>query len=116
MLRRCTFIRAPLAAMTAAEVEAKLAASKELAGWSLKTEPKRLCIEREFQFKDFDAAWAWMGRVVPALQKADHHPEWFNVYNKVRVVMSTHDAAPAGGVTDKDFNIAAAMNRAVAEE
>jgi 4a-hydroxytetrahydrobiopterin dehydratase len=70
-------------------------------GW--KREEKRDAIVREFVFKDFNAAFAFMTQVALAAEKRDHHPEWSNVYNKVRITLSTHDA---GGVTDKDLDLA----------
>jgi 4a-hydroxytetrahydrobiopterin dehydratase len=71
-------------------------------GWQ--RENDRDAITREFQFKDFNRAFAFMTQVALAAEKADHHPEWFNVYNKVRITLSTHDA---GGVTEKDLQLAA---------
>ena len=66
----------------------------------------RDAIARKFAFKDFNAAFAFMTRAALLAEKMDHHPEWFNVYNKVDVTLSTHDA---GGVTDKDIAMAKAM-------
>jgi len=66
----------------------------------------RDAITRKFEFKDFSAAFAFMTRAAMLAEKMDHHPEWFNVYNKVEVTLSTHDA---GGVTDKDITMAKAM-------
>jgi 4a-hydroxytetrahydrobiopterin dehydratase len=71
-------------------------------GW--KKEDARDAITKEFAFKDFNRAFAFMTQVALYAEKADHHPEWFNVYNKVRITLSTHDA---GGVTDKDLKLAA---------
>jgi 4a-hydroxytetrahydrobiopterin dehydratase len=62
---------------------------------------------RKFAFKDFNAAFAFMTRVAMLAEKMDHHPEWFNVYNRVEVTLSSHDA---GGVTDKDITMAKAMD------
>src|SRR5258708_4864182 len=67
----------------------------------------REAITRKFQFVDFDAAFAFMTRCDLLAAKMDHHPEWFNVYNKVEVTLATHDA---GGVTQKDIDLAAAMD------
>jgi 4a-hydroxytetrahydrobiopterin dehydratase len=58
---------------------------------------------REFAFKDFNRAFGFMTQVALYAEKADHHPEWFNVYNKVRITLSTHDA---GGITEKDLALA----------
>jgi 4a-hydroxytetrahydrobiopterin dehydratase len=66
-------------------------------------EQQRDAITREYVFKDFNGAFAFMTQVALAAEKADHHPEWFNVYNKVRVTLTTHDA---GGVTQKDLDLA----------
>jgi 4a-hydroxytetrahydrobiopterin dehydratase len=79
------------------------------AGW--KREEKRDAITREFVFKDFNRAFAFMTQVALAAEKADHHPEWSNVYNKVRVTLSTHDA---GGVTQKDLDLARFADEAYA--
>jgi 4a-hydroxytetrahydrobiopterin dehydratase len=79
----------------------RTAALKELGGWKPKTD--RDAIERSIKFKDFSAAWGFMNRVALAAEAMDHHPEWFNVYNKVDIVLSTHDA---GGLTGKDVELA----------
>jgi 4a-hydroxytetrahydrobiopterin dehydratase len=78
-------------------------------GW--KREEKRDAITREFVFADFNRAFAFMTQVALAAEKADHHPEWLNVYNKVRVTLSTHDA---GGVTGKDLDLARFADQAYA--
>ncbi len=67
----------------------------------------RDAISRSFQFKDFNAAFAFMSRVALLAEKMDHHPEWSNVYNKVVITLSTHDA---GGVTQKDISMAEAID------
>ena len=67
----------------------------------------RDAITKSFKFKDFNQAFGWMTRAALIAEKLDHHPEWFNVYNKVDVTLSTHSA---GGVTDLDIKLAAAMN------
>jgi len=63
-------------------------------------------ITKVFRFDDFSAAWAFMSRVALLAEKMDHHPEWFNVYNRVDVTLTTHDA---GGVTEKDVKMAEFM-------
>ena len=63
-------------------------------------------ITKVFRFEDFNAAWGFMSRVALHADKHDHHPEWFNVYNRVDVTLTTHDA---GGVTDKDATLAKFM-------
>ena len=74
-------------------------------------EEKRDAITRELVFPDFNRAFAFMAQVALAAEKADHHPEWSNVYNKVRVTLSTHDA---GGVTQKDLDLARFIDAAYA--
>jgi 4a-hydroxytetrahydrobiopterin dehydratase len=65
--------------------------------------PGRDAIKRDLKFKDFSQAWGFMCRVALEAEKADHHPEWSNVYNNVSIVLSTHDA---GGVSEKDVALA----------
>ena len=77
----------------------------ELADW--RDAPGRDAIARSFKFKDFNAAFGFMTRVALLAEKMDHHPEWSNVYNKVDVVLTTHDT---GGVSDKDIAMAKAMD------
>lgn len=67
----------------------------------------RDAIEREFRFADFNAAFGFMSRVALQAEKLDHHPEWFNVYNRVKVVLSTHDV---GGLSRKDVVLATFMD------
>jgi 4a-hydroxytetrahydrobiopterin dehydratase len=80
-------------------------ALKRLPDWRLAE--GREAITRKYQFVDFDAAFAFMTRVALLAAKTDHHPEWFNVYNKLDVTLATHDA---GGVTQKDIDLAMAMD------
>src|SRR3954464_9027648 len=80
-------------------------ALKRLPDWELA--PDREAIIRKFQFVDFDAAFAFMTRCALLAAKMDHHPEWLNVYNKVEGTLATHDA---GGVTQKDIDLATAMD------
>ena len=84
---------------------ARASALKGLEGWS--EVAGRDAIARIFVFKDFSAAFGFMTRVALAAEKADHHPEWRNVYNTAEVVLSSHDA---GGVTDRDLALARVMN------
>ena len=86
-------------------IEELKSALKRLPDWQLV--PNREAITRKFQFVDFDAAFAFMTRVAMLAAKMDHHPEWSNVYNKVEVTLATHDA---GGVTQKDIDLATAMD------
>ena len=92
------------------DAKARAGALKELPEW--RNVDGRDAITRKFQFKDFNAAFAFMTRVALLAEKMDHHPEWFNVYNKVEVTLSTHDA---GGVTPKDIAMAKAMEEYAAK-
>src|SRR5664279_2944321 len=85
--------------------EARKAALAGLPGWSEVT--GRDAIARTFTFKDFNEAFGFMLRAALVAEKADHHPEWRNVYKVVEVVLATHDA---GGVTALDIALAKAMN------
>lgn len=69
----------------------------------------RDAIRKSYRFKDFNEAFAFMSRVALMAEKMDHHPEWFNVYNRVEVTLATHSA---GGVTELDVRLAAFMNAA----
>jgi 4a-hydroxytetrahydrobiopterin dehydratase len=89
---------------TLKEIQAGL---KDLEGWQLVV--GRDAISKEFKFKDFNQAFAFMTRVAMKAEKMDHHPEWFNVYNKVQVTLATHDV---DGVSDKDFKLARFMDAA----
>ena len=73
-------------------------------GWTLSEDGK--AIHKSFKFKNFRAAMAWMVRAAFEAEQMDHHPEWFNVYNRVDVKLTTHDT---GGLTEKDINLAEAM-------
>lgn len=69
----------------------------------------RDAIKREFTFDDFNQAFGFMTRVALAADKADHHPEWFNVYNRVEITLTTHDA---GGLSERDVALAAFIDKA----
>ncbi|WP_225204858.1 4a-hydroxytetrahydrobiopterin dehydratase [Novosphingobium huizhouense] len=75
-------------------------------GWTLREDG--LALVRTFRFADFNEAFAFMTRVALEAEKTDHHPEWFNVYNRVEVTLTTHDA---GGISPRDAAMAAAMDR-----
>ena len=81
-------------------------ALKRLPGWTA-DDSGRDAIKRTFKFKDFNAAFGIMTRVALMADKLDHHPEWFNVYNRVEVTLATHDA---DGVTELDVELATFMN------
>ena len=83
------------------------AALAQLVGWS--AVEGRDAVAKTFRFADFNAAFGWMTRVALAAEKLDHHPEWFNVYDRVDVTLSTHDA---GGVTALDVQLATIMDAA----
>ncbi|HFC04205.1 MAG TPA: 4a-hydroxytetrahydrobiopterin dehydratase [Rhizobiales bacterium] len=83
------------------------AAMRKLAGWGKRKERDAIC--KTFKFKTFGAAFAWMTHVALKAEKMDHHPEWFNVYNSVDVVLTTHSA---NGVTGLDVELAEFMNNA----
>jgi 4a-hydroxytetrahydrobiopterin dehydratase len=87
---------------------ARKAALAKLDGWS--EVQGRDAITRTFTFADFNEAFGFMTRAALVAEKLDHHPEWFNVYDKVVVTLATHDA---GGVTERDVALAEAMNRLV---
>ena len=80
------------------------AALARLPGWS--AVEGRDAIRKTFRFADFSTTFGWMARVALTAEKLDHHPEWFNVYNRVDVVLATHDA---DGVTELDVTLAQAM-------
>ena len=81
--------------------EERGAALAGLPGWSFDAEAR--AIRRAFRFADFSAAFAFMTRVALAAEKADHHPDWFNSWNKVDITLSTHSA---GGLTQLDLDMA----------
>ena len=81
---------------------------KDLPLWRAST-GDRPAIERRLMFKDFNAAFGFMTRVALMADKMDHHPEWSNVYNRVSVVLTTHDA---GGVTGLDIKMARFIDEA----
>jgi 4a-hydroxytetrahydrobiopterin dehydratase len=94
-----------IAKLTDAE-RAALAAT--LPAWSLVD--GRDAIRREFKFKDFSAAFGFMARVALLAEAQDHHPEWSNVYNRVTIALTTHDA---GGLSGRDLKLAAAIDNLV---
>lgn len=93
----------PIPRLDDAAVAALLASH---AGWTLRADG--LAISRSFRFADFSEAFAFMTRVALYAEKADHHPEWSNVYNRVDITLTTHDA---GGLSVRDAAMAAAIER-----
>jgi 4a-hydroxytetrahydrobiopterin dehydratase len=91
----------PIPRLTDAERDAALPG---LTGWALRADG--LAIEREFRFSDFSEAFGFMARVALLAEKADHHPEWSNVWNRVHIVLTTHDA---GGLSQRDIAMARAI-------
>lgn len=91
------------ARLTDDERSAALAA---LPGWA--PVEGREAIARTFRFRDFSEAWGFMARAALTAERLDHHPEWSNVWNRVDVVLTTHDA---GGLTELDIRLAQAMDR-----
>ena len=85
--------------------EQKLAIAK-LKDWKLVK--GRNAISKTFEFKNFNQAFSWMTTIALHAEKIDHHPEWFNVYNKVIVILSTHDV---GGVSNLDIKLAKIMDK-----
>ncbi|MEA2753966.1 MAG: 4a-hydroxytetrahydrobiopterin dehydratase [Aliidongia sp.] len=77
-----------------------------LSGWA--PLEARDAIGKSYRFKNFNEAFGFMARVALAAEKADHHPEWFNVYNKVDIVLTTHDAA---GLSSRDIELAKAIDK-----
>jgi len=86
--------------LSESSIEEKL---KNLPGWSIKKDK----LHKEFQFSDFNQAFGFMTRAAMEIEKMNHHPEWFNVYNRITVELTTHDA---GGITDNDVNLARILN------
>jgi 4a-hydroxytetrahydrobiopterin dehydratase len=84
------------------------AALAQLPGWAT-ADGGRDAIVRSFKFKDFNAAFGFMSRVALMAEKLNHHPEWFNVWNRVDVTLATHDA---DGVTELDVRLAQFMDEA----
>ena len=76
---------------------------KNLPGWSIKDEK----LHKDFEFESFNQAFGFMTRAAMEIEKMNHHPEWFNVYNKLTVDLMTHDA---GGITENDIQLAKILN------
>ena len=89
--------------LSQAEIEQEL---KNLPGWKIVNEK----LHKEFQFESFNQAFGFMTRSAMEIEKMNHHPEWFNVYNKITIELTTHDA---GGITKNDINLAKILNSLV---
>ncbi len=76
---------------------------KNLSGWIVKDEK----LHKDFEFEDFNQAFGFMTRAAMHIEKMNHHPEWFNVYNKLSIDLMTHDA---GGITQNDIDLAKILN------
>jgi len=92
--------------LSSSAVDMKLA---ELEHWSLHSDK----LYRRFVFADFVEAFGFMSRVALLAERMDHHPEWSNVYNRVEIHLTTHDA---GGITARDFDLAQRINRLLADK
>ncbi len=77
-------------------------AVEKLSGWTVKNEK----LHREYMFPDFAHAFGFMAMAAVAIEKINHHPEWFNVYNRISVDLTTHDS---GGITEKDVKLAGVL-------
>jgi 4a-hydroxytetrahydrobiopterin dehydratase len=93
----------PVPQLTDTERAEVLAALPE---WSLRADS--LAIERQFKFRNFSEAFAFMARVALLAEKQDHHPEWSNVYNRVAITLTTHDA---GGLSERDARLAKTIDK-----
>jgi 4a-hydroxytetrahydrobiopterin dehydratase len=85
------------------EAAARAALAAELPDWAIEGEH----LKRTFRFKDFSEAFAFMTRVALLAEQQDHHPEWFNVWNRVEIALTTHDA---GGLSARDLKLAKAID------
>lgn len=90
-----------MALLSEAELTTALA---RLGGW----EHRGNTITRDFKFADFIEAWGFMSRVALLAQAMDHHPEWSNVYNRVTIALTSHDA---GGITERDLRLAESIEK-----
>ncbi|MEO3427962.1 4a-hydroxytetrahydrobiopterin dehydratase [Pelagibius sp. CAU 1746] len=86
--------------------EARSALPEELPGWALVE--GRDALKKTFRFKTFSQAWGFMNRVALAAEKLNHHPEWFNVYNRVEITLTTHDC---DGLSDLDVKLAKRIDK-----
>jgi len=96
-----------MSALLTEEARADLAA--KLPDWALENDGA--AIARTFRFKDFNEAWGFMTRVALLAEKLDHHPDWSNVWNTVRIALTSHDS---GGLTARDVRMAVAIDALLA--
>ena len=89
--------------MTSAQIESEL---KNLQDWELKNDK----LHRELKFKNFVQAFGFMTQVAILAQEMDHHPEWFNVYSRVTIDLTTHEA---NGISTRDFELAQKIDKVV---
>ena len=87
------------------DAAARAALAAELPDW--RPVAGRDAIRREFRFRDFSEAWGFMARVALLAEAQDHHPEWSNVWNRVEILLTTHDA---GGLSARDLRLARAID------
>ena len=92
--------------MTAQEIQNEL---ERLPGWRVEGG----WLARDLGFSDFQSSWEFMDRIARLAEEQDHHPNWYNVYNRVQIRLSSHDA---GGITARDIRLAAAINEALAKQ
>lgn len=88
--------------------EARASMLAELVNW--KPAEGREAIVRSFKFRNFGEAWGFMNRVALLAEKLDHHPEWSNVYNRVDILLSTHDC---DGLSERDLKLARAIDKLI---
>ncbi len=98
----------PIKALTQAEQDRELALlnAATVEQWSIEAAK----LHKHYKFKDFVTAFGFMSQVALVAERMNHHPEWFNVYNRVEVKLTTHDS---GGVTQLDIDLAKAMDNAM---
>ncbi len=87
------------------DAEQRLALGRDLPSWAMAS--GRDALVRRWKFADFSAAWGFMSRVALLAETQDHHPEWSNVYSRVEIVLTTHDA---GGLSARDVRLARAID------
>ena len=95
----------------ALDTEKVAQALADLPGWT--HDKKRPAIHKSFKFKSFSECWAFMGRIATLAEEMNHHPEWFNVYNKLDITLTTHDA---GGLSALDLKMARKIEKYFAEK